>query len=187
MLRRQTKALLLAPAMNSIPPEGRWLRLGLAASIPLVLIFMALSVPGRHLPFLTCGFYAASGLPCLFCGGTRAARAILHGDLHSALYLNALAFPALAAIAGAFVALILEAATGRPLALRIILFRKLNRFVPPLIALALAWWVFHIYTALRTPKPELVNFRNPIAARAAALVAPSGRTDNSLFVPGELR
>jgi len=160
--------------MNSIPPEGRWLRLGLAVSIPPVLIFMALSVPGHHLPFLTCGFYAASGLPCLFCGGTRAARAILHGDLHSALYLNALAFPALAAVAAAFVVLILEAAAGRPLAPRIILFRKLNRFVPALIALALAWWVFHIYTALRTPKPELVNFRNPIAARAAALVAPSG-------------
>lgn len=156
--------------MNSIPPGGRWLRLGLAVSILLVLGFVALPPAGRHPPFLICGFHAASGLPCLFCGGTRAARAILHGDLHAAVYFNALAFPALALVAGAFVVLLVEAATGRPLASRQILLRHLNRFVPVLIALALAWWVFHIYTALRTPKPELVDFRNPIAAWAKAIV-----------------
>ena len=151
------------------------MRLGLAASILLLLGYVALPPMGRHPTFLLCGFHAASGLPCLFCGGTRAARAILHGNLREALYFNALAFPALALVAGAFVVLLVEAASGRPLALRQTLFRHLNRFVPALIALALGWWVFHIYTALRTPKPELVDFRNPIAARARAIVGPAGR------------
>jgi hypothetical protein len=45
-----------------------------------------------------------------------------------------------------------------------------NRFAPILILPALAWWMFHICSALRTPKPELVDFRNPIAAGAKALV-----------------
>jgi len=163
---------MLPPARNSIPPGGRWLRLGLAASILLALGFVALPPMGRHPPFLTCGFHAISGLPCLFCGGTRAARAILHGNPQTALYLNALAFPTLAIVAGAVVVLLVEAAAGRPLALREILFRHLNRFVPALLLLALAWWIFHAYTALRTPKPELVDFGNPIAVWARAIVAP---------------
>ena len=75
------------------------MRLGLAVSIPLVLGFIALPPVGRHPPFLFCGFHAASGLPCLFCGGTRAVRAILRGDLREAVYLNAIAFPALAIVA----------------------------------------------------------------------------------------
>jgi|GEM_PF-502879 len=166
---------MLPPAKNSIPPEGRWLRLGLAVSILLVLGFVALPPTGSHSPFLKCGFHAASGLPCVFCGGTRAARAILHGDLHAALYLNALAFPALAIVAGTFVVLLAEAAAGRPLALRETLLRHLDRVVPALLFLALAWWVFHIYDALLTPKPELVNFGNPIAAWARATVGPAGR------------
>ena len=161
--------------MNSIPPEGRWLRLGLAGSILLVLGFLALPPMGSHPLFLTCGFHAASGLPCLFCGGTRAARAILHGDLRAALYLNALAFPALALVAGTFFVLLAEAVAGHPLAPWKTRFRRLNRFAPALIALALAWWVFHIYIALRTPKPELVDFRNPVASRAKAIVGPPGR------------
>jgi Protein of unknown function (DUF2752) len=165
---------MLPPARNSIPPEGRWLRLGLAVAILLVLLCLALQRSDRRLSFLTCGFHAISGLPCLFCGGTRAARAILHGNLHAALYFNALAFPALAIVAGAFVALLVEAAAGRPLALREILLRHLNRFVPALLLLALAWWIFHIYTALRTPKPELVDFQNPIAAGARAIVERGG-------------
>lgn len=166
---------MLPPARNSIPPGGRWLRLGLAAGILLVLGFAALPPIGQHPRFLTCGFHAISGLPCLFCGGTRAARAILHGNPHDALYLNALAFPALAIVAGAFVVLLVEAAAGRPLALRQTLAQHLNRCVPALLLLALAWWIFHVCTALRTPKPELVNFENPIAARAKAIVEHGGR------------
>jgi len=161
---------MLPPAKNSIPAGGRWLRLGLAVSILLVLGFAALPPMGSHPPFLTCAFHAISGLPCLFCGGTRAARAILHGNPGVALYFNALAFPAIATVAAAFVVLLVEAAAGRPIALRETLLRRLNRFVPALLFLALVWWIFHVYAALRTPKPELVNLGNPIAAWARAIV-----------------
>jgi hypothetical protein len=166
--------------MSQRPPisaESRWLRIGLAAAILLVVGLLAVSGPGNRTatPFFPCGFHAVSGLPCLLCGGTRAARAILHGDLHAAVYLNALAFPSLALAAATVVVLLLEAAAARPLALRDALFRHLSRLVPVLVLPALAWWMVHIYFALRTPKPELVDFRNPIAARAGALAATLSR------------
>ena len=167
---------MLQPAMNRLPPEGRWLRLGLAVAVLLVLlVLLGLRIPRSAGPFLPCGFHAMSGLPCLFCGGTRAVRAILHGDLGAALYLNALAFPSLALVAAGFVVLLVEAAAARPLAPWEAICRRLNRSALVLILPALAWWMVHLYFALRTPKPELVDFRNPIAAGAEALVRPTAR------------
>ena len=155
-----------------ISAGGRWLRSGLAFAILLLLGLLAFSKPdaGTALPFLPCGFHAMSGLPCLFCGGTRAARAILHGDLNAAVSLNALAFPALALAVVSIIVLLIEAATARPLAPWEAVFQRLNRVAPILAIPALAWWMIHIYFAIRTPKPELVDFRNPIAARARALI-----------------
>ena len=170
---------MFPPAANSpgISAEGRWLRVGLAVAILLAAGFLSLSRPeaGTIRPFIPCGFHAITGLPCLFCGGTRAMRAILHGDPSEALYLNTLAFPALAFAAAAFVLLLIEAAAGRPLARREFLHRRLIRLAPALILLALAWWVFHILMALRTPKPELADFRNPVAAWAKTIVERTGR------------
>jgi len=162
---------MLPPAMNKLAPEGRWLRLGLAAAILFALVFLALPLPEHRPPFLPCGFHAMSGLPCLFCGGTRAASAILHGNLQAALYFNALAFPALALVAAASLVLLVEAAAARPLAPWEACLNCVGRIAPVLVLPALAWWMVHLYFALRTPKPELVDFRNPIAAGAEALVA----------------
>lgn len=86
-----------------------------------------------------------------------------------ALYLNSLAFPALLLLCAVTAALLLEAATGRKLAAWEPFFRRASRFAPLLFLLAGAWWIFHICLALKTPKPELVNFANPIAAKAKAL------------------
>src|SRR2546430_14323962 len=44
--------------------------------------------------YTSCG--AITGLPCIFCGTTRALHHLLHGDLRGALYYNWLAFPFLA-------------------------------------------------------------------------------------------
>lgn len=153
---------------NRLTPQGRWLRLGLAAAILLALVGLSMPCPVR--PFLPCGFHAVSGLPCLFCGGTRAARAILHGDLRTAIYLNLLAFPALAFVAAAWVVLVVEAVAARSLAPWEAVVRRLSRLAPAFILSAVVWWGVHIYLALRTPKPELVNFHNPIAVAAEAMV-----------------
>lgn len=163
---------MLPPLMNRIAPEGRWLRFGLALAMVLVLLSLAFLRSERRvtLPALPCAFHSISGLPCLFCGGTRAACAILDGNPRAALRLNILAFPALALLSTTLVALLVEAASGRPLAPWEAFLRRMNRLAPILIVPALAWWMFHIYSALRTPKPELVDFRNPIAAGAKALV-----------------
>ena len=160
--------------MNRLGAEGRWLRFGLAVVILVSAGFLALSSAGSGpvRPFFPCGFHAISGLPCLFCGGTRAVRAILHGNLHMALYLNAIAFPALAFVALTFVVLLVESASGRSLAMGEAFLRRLNRFDPVLILPALAWWMLHIYFALATPKPELVDFQNPVAAKARAILKP---------------
>ena len=164
-------------AANSprISAEGRWLRVGLAAAILLAAGILAFPGAGTIRPFLPCGFRAITGLPCLFCGGTRAMCAILHGNPRGALYLNALAFPALAFAAAVFFALLIEAAAGRPLARREFFLRCLNRFAPALILLALGWWIFHLVLALTTPKPELVDFRNPLAAWAKTVAERAGR------------
>ena len=96
--------------------------------------------------------------------------AILDGNPQSAVYLNVLAFPVLA-LAGIVVCVFLiEAVAGRLIGPWEKIFRKLNRLAPLLLLPAVAWWAFHIYSALITPKPELVDLRNPIAAKARALV-----------------
>ena len=156
--------------MNRLPPPVRWLRLGLAAGLLLVPVLLALQKTPRHLSPLPCGFHAVTGLPCLFCGGTRAVRAILHWNYQSAVYLNVLAFPALAVAALAVLILLSEAATGRALAPWGASFHHLNRLAPALIIVAVVWWIFHVWSALKTPKPELVNFRNPVAAEAGKLL-----------------
>ncbi len=52
-----------------------------------------------RLPTPQCVIYQFSGWPCLSCGGTRAARAVLHGDLPAALAWNPLVTAILAVAA----------------------------------------------------------------------------------------
>jgi hypothetical protein len=83
------------------PCEKRWRALYLAL-LPAVLLLLALVRPGsvpHWFPFPTsCG--AITGLPCIFCGSTRAIYHLLHGEFQSALYYNWLAYPL---VAGALV------------------------------------------------------------------------------------
>ena len=147
--------------------------MGLSAAVLLALLGLALLRPAR--PIFPCGFHALSGLPCLFCGGTRAVRAILHGDLQAAIYLNPLAFPALALVVATVVVLLIEAAAARSLVPWEDFVRRFGRIAPVLVLPALGFWVIHIYLALRTPKPELVDFHNPIAAAVGEMVQPIHR------------
>lgn len=99
------------------------------------------------LPHQPCGFRSVTGLPCVLCGGTRATTALLHGDLHRAINLNAIAIPAVLLGIAAMTALAWEAASGRrnvPWDGLAELLKKRGYLL--LIVLAL-WWAFQLTRA----------------------------------------
>lgn len=153
----------MVPQPPLFPAQRGW-RAGLGAGILGFLILFAV-VPAPMLSFMpACTFKKLTGLPCAFCGGTRSARMLLHGDLAMALYLNPVALLAIGlmvAIAGVF---LWEAIRGRALADWSAFLSRLRPWSPALLALFVLWWVPHIYTAVKQPKRELVNLRHPIAA-----------------------
>ena len=152
-------------ALPPLLPHERWLRAGLLAVIGLALAFLAIH---SALPSLPCGFRSVTGLPCAMCGGTRSASALITGDFTQALYLNALALPVLAGmLLGGLIALA-ELLRGRALADWSVWKGRLGKILPVSLLLLFAWWIPHVVIALKTPKPELIDLRNPIAAWAAA-------------------
>lgn len=153
---------------NNLPAPQRWTRLAWSTAIAATLTLLAFFEPRSNLPFPIphCGFHSMTGLPCAFCGGTRAARALLRGDVRQALYLNAIAFPFLLALTACAVVMLIEAAGGRAMSDWNALASRSSRMLPLLLALAAAWWLPHLLMALQTPKPELLNLKNPIAAKA---------------------
>jgi Protein of unknown function (DUF2752) len=137
-----------------------------AAFIVVLLVGLALLplAPPLVFPGLpTCAFKSATGLPCPFCGGTRAAQALLRGELSRAVYLNVAALPAVIAFLAAALVLGWEALRGRSLADWNALSRRLRPLAPIVIGLLCAYWLIHLADALHGPKPELVDLRNPIA------------------------
>lgn len=129
-------------------PRGPLLVAGACA---LVLLLSFLLPPGgvpTWLPGLdTCGFHAATGLPCPGCGLTRAFIALAHGQLREAWRLHPFAFPLYAVCVGGlgtpWVATYLPALTG-PGAARILQRAAL------VLALALmafgTWRLLHAFT-----------------------------------------
>lgn len=154
--------------MPPLTPRQRLVRLGIIAVSALLLSLSLLKSLNPSLPALPCGFKALTGLPCLFCGGTRSACAALRGDFASSLYLNALSIPLLAFILLLVFASALEIARGRPFANWQSLSKPFLKLWPALILLLLVWWTVHLVSALRTPKPELLNPDKTIAARLRA-------------------
>lgn len=151
--------------MPPLTPRQRLLR---GALLVCAAMLAALPVLKNLLPSVPCGFRALTGLPCLFCGGTRAACAALRGDFEYSLYLNALSIPLLVAVMLVACLCALEILRGRPLAHWHSISRLCIKNLPLLLVLLLAWWSFHMVTALGTPKPELVDSDKLIAARLRA-------------------
>ena len=153
----------------SSPPlrlDQRKPRAVMAAFIIVLLVGLTLVplAPPLALPGLpTCAFKSATGLPCPFCGGTRAAQALLRGEFSRALYLNVAALPAVVAFVAAALVLGWEAFFGRSLGDWNALPGKLRSLLPVMVVLICAYWLVHVADALRGPKPELVDLRNPIA------------------------
>jgi hypothetical protein len=156
--------------MPTLTSRQRLLRVVLLACVALAACLPLLKNLLPSIPSVPCGFKAFTGLPCLFCGGTRAASAALRGDFEYSLYLNTLSIPVLVAIMLFASVCAWEIFRGRPIAHWDSISRPCIKILPLVLVLLLAWWSLHMLSALQTPKPELLNPDNPIAARLRALL-----------------
>jgi hypothetical protein len=147
-----------------IKAQGLWFRVAYFPAIGFGLALLRLLEPNRlsaWIPFPTsCG--AITGLPCLFCGMTRAIHELLNGNFTAALYYNWLAFPILAGalgLAGIFAAeLILKR--------EILVIGSRLQLTPKGLAVAAAvlvlLWSFQVHLAISQHKKELLNPSGPL-------------------------
>jgi hypothetical protein len=127
------------------------------------LALLPLGPPTSFLGLQTCAFKGATGLPCPLCGGTRAAQAVLRGDLVRASYLNPAALPVVVALVAAAIMLAIEAMRGRAVVTWGAVLRRLQPLLPVLALLFCLYWIVHLVSAVRASKAELVDLRNPVA------------------------
>jgi hypothetical protein len=132
-----------------------------APAILLILRWIDPVVAGRWLPFHpSCG--GITGLPCIFCGMTRALHLLLNGDFSGAIYFNWLAFPFLAVAVFVIALFAVEVAKRRVIV-------KLSMILPvtfgrlTVIGLCLfLLWTSQAYLAVSDHKHELLNPRGPL-------------------------
>ena len=143
--------------------EKRWRTLHLVL-LPVALLLIALVPPGslpHWFPFATsCG--AITGLPCIFCGTTRAIYHLLRGEFGSALYYNWLAYPL---VAGALVLALtnaLELLFSRNLLVRNPRPRLTRARWCALAAGFVLLWCLQVYLAISQHKTELLNPSGPL-------------------------
>jgi len=150
-------------AENSTPaldPGARQFRWGALAGIVAVFAWCGLHDPNRAavswLPFpQSCG--AISGVPCLFCGGTRAMHQLLHGHFGAAFYYNWLAFPVALGAGLVAVLFIAELACGRALWPRSWRLRVTPVGLAVGMGVLTACWALNVWLAVSQHKTELLN------------------------------
>ena len=141
-------------------------RLIVVAALATTLLLMRVIDPivaGAWLPFHpSCG--AVTGLPCIFCGMTRALHFLLKGDFGRALYFNWLAFPLVAGIICLSVLLTFEVALQRKL-LHFYAVASISSRRLAIISLTMAaLWIVQAYLAVSQHKHELLNPHGPLYA-----------------------
>jgi len=120
-------------------------------------------VAGSWLPFHpSCG--AITGLPCIFCGMTRALHLLLNGDFIGAIYFNWLAFPFLGAIIFLLALFAIEIAKRRVIwKLNVVLSMTRRRLMVFGLGLLLLW-TLQAYLAISQHRHELLNSQGPLYA-----------------------
>ncbi|MEO8440086.1 MAG: DUF2752 domain-containing protein [Spartobacteria bacterium] len=150
-----------APSLAS--QERKWRVINLAL-LPTALAGLAVIRPGSlpaWIPFPnSCG--AVTGLPCIFCGTTRAVYHLLHGEFAQALYYNWLAFPLLAGACGLLLLHALELLFARNLLACLPRLRLSRTSLGAVTAGFLLLWCFQVYLAVSQHKTELLNPRGPL-------------------------
>lgn len=121
----------------------------------------------------TCVWFKLAGLPCLFCGMTRASHCLMHGDWAGACYYNALVYPAALGAGAACLLVLAELVSGRVLVpwLEWVPHVRWGWALP--LAVAGTLWAWHIRGAVATPKPELLNPSAPAYPWLSKLAGPA--------------
>jgi hypothetical protein len=107
----------------------------------------------------SCG--ALTGLPCVFCGMTRAVHHLLNGEVARAIYYNWLSLPFVIGAAATAALLLVEVATGRRL-MRLPALHLTPRAAAIGAATLLSLWSFNAYLAVSQHKSELLNPAGPL-------------------------
>lgn len=156
------------PPIRLTRRERGW-RLALCAAATLAALWILLVPTALKPAGGFCAFNALSGLPCGLCGGTRALRAAVHGNLGAALHYNAAALPIVALTGLILTLLAVEGISGKPSISRLGTDR-LRRLILFGFACFVAWSLLHAAMALRNRHPELVDENHPVvrALRRAA-------------------
>src|SRR6266404_4501705 len=154
-------SMVLANRENTPLSSQRRVRRLIAVAVlaPTLLLLRAIDpvAAGAWLPFHpSCG--AVSGLPCIFCGMTRALHLLLNGDFARALYFNWLAFPLVAGIICVSVLLTLEIALQRKLLDLHLVMPISSRQLAIILAMLTALWSVQAYLAVSQRKHEMMNY-----------------------------
>lgn len=141
--------------------RSRWLALALLPGSALLLRALPSEGLPAWVPFSTsCG--AITGLPCIFCGMTRALHFLFQGDFARALYFNWLAFPAVAALGALFLLVLAEVVSGHNLLTRLPRPRLTRRSFSGMFAGLFLLWGLQVYLAVSQHKHELLNPAGPL-------------------------
>ena len=129
----------------------------------LVLRVVDPVVAGSWIPLHTsCG--AITGLPCIFCGMTRALHLLLNGEFGGALYFNWLAFPFLGAVVFLVVVCVIEIAKRCIILIWNTRVRLSARRLTIIGLTLFVLWALQAYLALAQHKHELLNPCGPLYA-----------------------
>jgi hypothetical protein len=135
--------------------------LGLLSTALVTVIFVRPESVPHWLPLQTsCG--AITGLPCIFCGTTRAVHHLLHGEFGRALYYNWLSFPLVAAAFTLMLLLACELLSGCNLLARVPRPHLTRRSLVAVSAGVVLLWGLQVYLAVSQHKTELLNPDGPL-------------------------
>jgi hypothetical protein len=139
-------------------------RLAFVLGVPTVLLILRWIDPvvaGNSLPFHTsCG--AITGLPCIFCGMTRALHLLLNGDFHRAMYFNWLVIPFFAVVIFFIALFVLEIAQRRVIWRLSVLLPTAPRHLTVTGLCLFLLWTSQAYLAVSHHKHELLNPSGPL-------------------------
>jgi len=131
------------------------------SAILLILRWIDPVVAGSWLSFHTsCG--VITGLPCIFCGMTRALHLLLNGDFQRAIYFNWLAIPFFAGVVFLIALFAIEMVKRRVIVNLSMLLRVTARRLTVLGLGLLSLWALQVYLAVSQHKHELLNPRRPL-------------------------